>query len=123
MWEARDDERAASNQQRGTSVMDLPFEPPRIYTVSALTAEIKSLLEQEFDFVWVEGEISNFACPSSGHYYMSLKDQNAQIKAVMFKMQAHYLKFIPEDGMKVVARGRIGVYEPRGEYQIILDYL
>ena len=103
--------------------MDLPFEPPRIYTVSALTAEIKSLLEEEFDFVWVEGEISNFACPSSGHYYMSLKDENAQIKAVMFKMQAHYLKFIPEDGMKVVARGRIGVYEPRGEYQIILDYL
>jgi len=103
--------------------MDLPFEPPRIYTVTALTAEIKSLLEQEFDFVWVEGEISNFACPSSGHYYMSLKDENAQIKAVMFKMQAHYLKFIPEDGMKVVARGRIGVYEPRGEYQIILDYL
>jgi len=103
--------------------MGLPFEPPRIYTVTALTAEIKSLLEQEFDFVWVEGEISNFACPSSGHYYMSLKDENAQIKAVMFKMQAHYLKFIPEDGMKVVARGRIGVYEPRGEYQIILDYL
>ncbi|GAF94148.1 unnamed protein product, partial [marine sediment metagenome] len=117
------DERGASNQQRETRVMDLPFEPPRIYTVSALTAEIKSLLEQEFDFVWVEGEISNFACPSSGHYYMSLKDENAQIKAVMFKMQAHYLKFIPEDGMKVVARGRIGVYEPRGEYQIILDYL
>jgi exodeoxyribonuclease VII large subunit len=103
--------------------MSLPFEPPRIYTVSALTAEIKSLLEEEFDFVWVEGELSNFACPSSGHYYMSLKDENAQIKAVMFKMQAHYLKFIPEDGMKVVARGRIGVYEPRGEYQIILDYL
>jgi len=103
--------------------MDLPFQPPRIYTVSDLTAEIKSLLEEEFDFIWVEGEISNFACPSSGHYYMSLKDENAQIKAVMFKMQARYLKFIPEDGMKVIARGRIGVYEPRGEYQIILDYL
>ena len=103
--------------------MDLPFQPPRIYTVSALTAEIKSLLEKEFDFVWVEGEISNFASPSSGHYYMSLKDENAQIKAVMFKMQARYLRFIPEGGMKVIARGRIGVYEPRGEYQIILDYL
>lgn len=123
MWEARDDERGASNQQRGTSAMDLPFEPPTIYTVSALTAEIKSLLEQKFDFVWVEGEISNFACPSSGHYYMSLKDENAQIKAVMFKMQVRYLKFMPEGGMKVIARGRIGVYEPRGEYQIILDYL
>jgi exodeoxyribonuclease VII large subunit len=103
--------------------MDLPFQPPRIYTVSTLTAEIKSLLEEGFDFIWVEGEISNFVSPSSGHYYMSLKDENAQIKAVMFKMQAHYLKFIPEDGMKVIARGRISVYEPRGEYQIILDYL
>jgi len=103
--------------------MDLPFQPPRIYTVSALTAEIKSILEQGFDFVWIEGEISNFASPSSGHYYMSLKDENAQIKAVMFKLQARYLKFIPEDGMKIIARGRISVYEPRGEYQIILDYL
>ncbi len=103
--------------------MDLPFQPPKIYTVSALTAEIKSILEERFDFVWVEGEISNFAAPSSGHYYMSLKDENAQIKAVMFKLQARYLKFIPEDGMKVIARGRVGVYEPRGEYQIILDYL
>ena len=104
-------------------VMDLPFQPPRIYTVSALTAKIKSLLEKEFDFVWIEGEISNFAHPSSGHYYMSLKDENAQIRAVMFKPQAHYLKFIPENGMKVIVRGRIGLYEPRGEYQIILDYI
>ena len=104
-------------------VMDLPFQPPKIYTVSALTAEIKSILEEEFDFIWVEGEISNFAHPSSGHYYMSLKDENAQIRAVMFKPQAHYLKFIPENGMKVIVRGRIGLYEPRGEYQIILDYL
>jgi len=103
--------------------MDLAFQPPRIYTVSALTAEIKYLLEEKFDFIWVEGEISNFARPSSGHFYMSLKDENAQIRAVMFKPQAYYLKFMPEDGMKVIARGRIGVYEPRGEYQIILDYL
>lgn len=103
--------------------MDLTFQPPRIYTVSALTAEIRSLLEEEFDFIWVEGEISNFASPASGHYYMSLKDENAQIKAVMFKMQAYYLKFMPENGMKVIVRGRIGIYEPRGEYQIILDYL
>ncbi len=103
--------------------MDLPFQQPKIYTVSALTVEIKSLLEEEFDFIWVEGEISNFASPASGHYYMSLKDENAQIKAVMFKMQTRYLKFMPEDGMKVIVRGRIGIYEPRGEYQIILDYL
>lgn len=103
--------------------MDFPFQPPQIYTVSALTAVIKSLLEETFDFVWVEGEISNFARPISGHYYMTLKDENAQIRAVMFKMQAYYLKFVPEDGMKVIVRGRIGVYEPRGEYQIIIDYL
>jgi len=103
--------------------MDSPFQPPQIYTVSSLTAAIKSLLEETFDFVWIEGEISNFAHPSSGHYYMTLKDENAQIRAVMFKMQAYYLKFVPEDGMKVLVRGRIGLYEPRGEYQIIIDYL
>lgn len=103
--------------------MNLSPDPPHIYTVSSLTSEIKSLIENGFDFIWVEGEISNFASPLSGHYYMSLKDKRAQIKAVMFRMQAHYLKFIPEDGMRVIARGRIGVYEPRGEYQIILDYL
>jgi exodeoxyribonuclease VII large subunit len=112
-----------SDQQQDTRAMDLPFQPPRIYTVSALTAEIKSLLEKGLDFIWVEGEISNFASPSSGHYYMSLKDENAQIRAIMFKTQAHYLRFVPEDGMRVIVRGRVSVYEPRGEYQIILDYL
>ncbi len=96
---------------------------PKIYTVSALTQEIKDLLEEHFDFVWVEGEISNFGSPSSGHYYMVLKDEKAQIRAVMFRPQTRYLKFTPEDGMKVIAQGRIGVYQPRGEYQIILDYL
>jgi exodeoxyribonuclease VII large subunit len=106
-----------------TTSMDLPFQPPKIFTVSRLTAEIKSLLEGEFDLIWVEGEISNFSCPSSGHFYMSLKDDRSQIRAVMFRPQARYLKFTPEDGMMTIARGRIGVYEPRGEYQIILDYL
>jgi exodeoxyribonuclease VII large subunit len=108
---------------KDTTTMDLPFQPPTIYTVSRLTAEIKSLLEGEFDRIWVEGEISNFSYPSSGHFYMSLKDERAQIRAVMFRPQARYLKFTPEDGMMTIARGRIGVYEPRGEYQIILDYM
>jgi exodeoxyribonuclease VII large subunit len=103
--------------------MDLHLQPPTIYTVSSLTAEIKSLLESEFEAIWLEGEISNFAAPTSGHFYMTLKDERAQIRAVMFRTQAYYLKFMPEDGMKVLVRGRIGVYEPRGEYQIILDYL
>ena len=106
-----------------TITMDLPLQPPRIYTVSQVTAEIKSLLEGKFDLIWVEGEISNFSSPSSGHFYMSLKDEHAQIRTVMFRPQARYLKFTPEDGMMVIAKGRIGVYEPRGEYQIILDYL
>jgi exodeoxyribonuclease VII large subunit len=96
---------------------------PKIYTVGDLTEEIKGLLEEHFDFVWVEGEISNFRSPSSGHYYMVLKDEKAQIRAVMFRPQTRYLKFTPEDGMKVIVQGRIGVYQPRGEYQIILDYL
>lgn len=94
-----------------------------IYTVSALTEEIKNQLEDSFDFVWVEAEISNFSSPSSGHFYMVFKDEQAQIRAVMFRPQTRYLKFRPEDGMKVIAQGRISVYEPRGEYQIILDYL
>jgi len=96
---------------------------PHIYTVSDLTQRIKDLLEEHFDFIWVEAEISNFRSPISGHYYMALKDEASQIRAVMFRPQVSYLMFRPEDGMKVIARGRIGVYQPRGEYQIILDYL
>ena len=98
-------------------------EGPRVYTVSALTSQIKDLIETQFDFIWVEGEISNFRAPSSGHFYMVLKDERSQIRAVMFRTQSRYLKFQPEDGMKVIARGRVGVYAPRGEYQIVLDYL
>lgn len=96
---------------------------PRVYTVTELTKAIQALLEKTFDFVWIEGEISNFRAPVSGHYYMAIKDEASQIRAVMFRLQARYLKFVPEDGMRVVAQGRIGVYAPRGEYQIILDYL
>jgi len=96
---------------------------PKIYTVSTLTEQIKDLLEDHFEFLWVEAEISNFRSPTSGHHYMTFKDEKAQIKAVMFRPQTRYLKFTPEDGMRVIAQGRIGVYQPRGEYQIILDYL
>ena len=94
-----------------------------IYTVTTLSEEIKNLLESHFDFVWVEGEISNFRSPLSGHFYMVLKDENAQIRAVMFRPQTRYLKFMPQDGMKVIVRGRVAIYEPRGEYQVILDYM
>jgi exodeoxyribonuclease VII large subunit len=106
------------------SVNDL-FEQSKVtvYSVSALSQQIRSLLEEHFEFVWVEGEISNFRMPSSGHYYMVLKDEKAQIRAVMFRPRTRYLKFMPEDGMKVIVQGRVAVYEPRGEYQLILDYM
>jgi exodeoxyribonuclease VII large subunit len=95
----------------------------KIYTVSQLTAEIKSILEQRFAFVWLGGEISNFRIPSSGHFYFTLKDDTAQIQAVMFRGQNRHLTFQPEDGMAVTGLGRISVYEPRGNYQIIFEYL
>lgn len=96
---------------------------PRVYSVSMLTAEIRDLLETRFPFIWVEGELSNVSTPASGHCYMVLKDESAQIRAVMFRPRVRTLRFRAEDGMKVIAQGRVGVYEPRGEYQLILDYL
>jgi exodeoxyribonuclease VII large subunit len=95
----------------------------KIYTVSELNTEIRSLLENHFPFIWLSGEISNLRQPVSGHYYFSLKDDNAQISAVMFRGQQKQLKFRPEDGMSVTGMGRLSVYEPRGSYQIILEYM
>jgi exodeoxyribonuclease VII large subunit len=95
----------------------------RILTVSELTGQIKSLLENSFAFVWVGGEISNFRSPGSGHYYFTLKDESSQIAAVMFRNQNRLLKFMPADGMSIIGLGRISVYEPRGSYQIILEYV
>ncbi|MBW2437837.1 MAG: exodeoxyribonuclease VII large subunit [Desulfobacterales bacterium] len=95
----------------------------KIYTVSELTEKIKALLEESFPFIWIVGEISNFRTPLSGHFYFTLKDANAQINAVMFRGQQRQLKFEPEDGMRVTGMGRLGLYEPRGTYQIILEYM
>ncbi|NVL91129.1 MAG: exodeoxyribonuclease VII large subunit [Desulfobacterales bacterium] len=95
----------------------------RIYTVSELTQNIKELLEGAYPFVWITGEISNFHIPISGHFYFTLKDPGAQINAVMFKAQNRGLKFRPKEGMAVVAMGRLNVYEPKGAYQIIIEYL
>jgi exodeoxyribonuclease VII large subunit len=95
----------------------------KIYSVSELNADIKDLMEESFPFIWVFGEISNFRSPASGHYYFSLKDAASQISAVLFRGQQRKLKFEPEDGMSVTGMGRISVYEPRGTYQVILEYL
>ena len=94
-----------------------------IYTVSELTKKIKALLEEKYPFIWINGEISNFKIPASGHYYFTLKDDAAQISAVMFRGQNNRLEFLPEDGMSVTGYGRVSVYTPRGSYQIILEYL
>ena len=127
------------------NLFDLPFEEPdrapeperaappapvaavrperRVWSVSELTAAIRDTLETRFAEIWLEGEISNCRPWNSGHLYFTLKDAGAQIKAVMFRSAFRYLRFKPEDGLHVVARGRIGVYDPKGEYQIVCEHL
>ncbi|PIE67686.1 MAG: exodeoxyribonuclease VII large subunit [Deltaproteobacteria bacterium] len=97
--------------------------PQHIYNVSELNRKIKAMLEERYPFIWISGEISNFTIPSSGHCYFTLKDAASQIRAVMFRSQANSLKFRPQDGLKVIGLGRVSVYEPRGAYQIIFEYL
>jgi exodeoxyribonuclease VII large subunit len=101
----------------------MDFLERRILTVSQLTAGIKDLLESNLDEVWVEGEVSNLRLPPSGHLYFTLKDEKSQIRAVIFKQQRRYLRFELEDGQHVICWGRVGIYEKRGEYQLILDYV
>jgi exodeoxyribonuclease VII large subunit len=129
-----------------SSLFDLPFDEPEpaadikpakepevrerqpgnlarrvVYSVSDITAGIRGVLETEYADVWVEGEISNCRLWNTGHLYFTLKDPGAQLKAVMFKTQARTLKFKPEDGLHVIVRGRLSVYDPKGEYQIVCD--
>src|SRR5437868_12697438 len=118
-----------------SDLFDLPFEeeedeapvapavpaPPaptrRVLSVTELTVRVRDLLEAEFFEVWVEGELSNCRVWNTGHLYFTLKDGAAQVKAVIFRSALRYLKFKPADGLRVVARGRVSVYEPKGEYQ------
>ena len=95
----------------------------RVYTVSELNSDIKDILEKTYPFIWIYGEISNFNIPASGHFYFTIKDEHAQVNAVMFRNQNRNLKFKPEDGLSITGLGRISVYEPRGTYQIIFEYL
>lgn len=92
-------------------------------TISQLTAQIKGLLENQFTSVWVLGEISNFSRPQSGHCYFTLKDDQAQIRAVMWRGAAARLKFNLADGLDVICRGHLDVYAPRGSYQLVVDEL
>ncbi len=105
------------------SFLEQLLQERRALSVSELTADIKIVLENRFVDVWVEGEISNFKRHSSGHWYFSMKDEGAAIRCASFRMQNRLIRFTPEDGLSVRARGRISLYEARGEYQLIVDYL
>ena len=112
-------------------LFDLPFdetvvpsEPVRhVVTVSELTANVRLLLESKYKETWVEGEISNARVWKTGHLYFTLKDANAQLKAVMFRSTLRHQRFRPDDGQHVIARGQLSVYEPKGEYQIVCQHL
>jgi exodeoxyribonuclease VII large subunit len=95
----------------------------KVLSVGELTRAVKGLLEEAFVSVWVSGEISNLSRPSSGHIYLSLKDAEAQLRAVMFRGTALRLRFDPADGQHVIARGRLTVYPPRGDYQFVIEEL
>jgi exodeoxyribonuclease VII large subunit len=95
----------------------------RVFSVGELTRDIRALIEGHFGEIWLEGEISNCKVWNTGHMYFTLKDEGAQIKAVMFRTAVRYLRFKPADGLHVVARGQLGVYEPKGEYQIVCEHM
>jgi exodeoxyribonuclease VII large subunit len=101
------------------------FRPPerRVWTVRALVSAVRSHIEREYSDCWVEGEISNLRIPDSGHLYFTLKEENAQIRVVMFRSAAKLLRFRPENGLQVTVRGRITVYEDRGELQISAEFM
>src|SRR5207244_8807 len=102
--------------------MGYPPTPHVILTVSALTAVLRSHVESAFSDIWVEGEVSNLRTPSSGHAYFTLKDASSQMRAVMFRSVGRFLRFHLKDGMCVICRGRLTVYEPKGDYQMLVDY-
>ena len=94
---------------------------PRVYSVSELTRELKAILEGRFPSVLVKGEVSNLRAPSSGHLYFTLKDADACLDAVLFRTEARRLRFSVQNGLSLVARGRLAVYEPQGRYQLVCD--
>src|SRR5713101_7718482 len=108
-----------------TDQLGFHFRPPerRVWTVRALVAAVRTHLEREYSDCWVEGEISNLRNPGSGHLYFTLKEESAQIRVVMFRSSAKLLRFRPENGLHVTVRGRITVYEDRGELQVSAEFM
>jgi exodeoxyribonuclease VII large subunit len=114
----------------GATMQDALFEPhapgppPReVFTVSRLNREARVLLERGLGSLWLEGEISNLSRPSSGHWYFSLKDETAQVRCAMFRQRNLLVRFAPRDGSRVLARGRVSLYEARGEFQVVIEHL
>lgn len=100
-----------------------PIATREVYTPTALTRFVRDLLEDSLPLIWLEGEISNFSRPASGHLYFTLKDSAAQVRCAMFKPRSTWLRFKPGDGMRVLARARVSLYEARGEFQLIVESL
>jgi exodeoxyribonuclease VII large subunit len=119
--EPQDDQGPEVDQRSGVNRARLP-ERRRILTVTELTVQVRDRLEAEFVEIWVEGELSNCRL-WNGHLYFTLKDSASQLRGFMFKSTLRYLKFQPGDGLRVVARGRVSVYEPKGEYQLVCEHL
>ena len=94
-----------------------------IYNVTRLNREVRAVLEGSFPSIWLQGEISNFACPASGHMYMSLKDVHSQVRCAMFKGKNRFLRFEPENGAEVLVRANVSLYEGRGEFQLIIEQM
>lgn len=113
----------SSAESRGVQLSFTLQPERRVFSVSELTSEIRGIFSQQFRDVWVLGEISGCKAAASGHIYFSLKDASSQVKAVLFRGSARWLKFRPQDGMMVLARGSLDVYETRGEYQLIVEHL
>jgi exodeoxyribonuclease VII large subunit len=126
---AADDEGPGSNDQRRTTNDERPTTDDRrptttrVLSVTDLTIRVRDALEQQIGEVWVEGELSNCRIWNTGHLYFTLKDSSSQLRGFMFKSALRYLRFKPADGTRVVARGRISVYEPKGEYQLVCEHL
>lgn len=100
-----------------------PATPQRVLSVWELTSQVKELLEASFPAVWVAGEVSNFSRPQSGHCYLTLKDDRAQLRAVIWRLAAGRIRFKLHDGLEVICRGHLDVYEPRGTYQLVIEHV
>ncbi|MFB3100894.1 MAG: exodeoxyribonuclease VII large subunit [Gammaproteobacteria bacterium] len=102
---------------------EIPDNPRDIYNVTRLNREVRAVLEGSFPSIWLQGEISNFACPASGHMYLTLKDIHSQVRCAMFKNKNRFLKFEPENGAEVLVRANVSLYEGRGEFQLIIEQM